>query len=217
MLVKKLALQRLGEIVTDHVFSGTMLNHNITFRNLVRQIIVADVEGSGALTRTALPIGGEKNRGLVVLVENVLLDLYALGFHKMFHPQDLHRCIILSDQFSFRTTSSVKLLLPRDGLGHSPSIRHASSSVALEVGMDSERGIHPPLDNVEIISREDQLIVSGSITILHKSDELLPVVLIRVLNPGAQKSNSRVDIGPCSLASKETFCEMRAKRPFARW
>ena len=88
------SLEWFGKKVSNHFGCWAVLNCQVAFLNLVGQEEVTNVNGTSSLTRTSLTISFEKNCGLVVLVQDVLLDFVTLGLHKKFSPGDVWRKIM---------------------------------------------------------------------------------------------------------------------------
>ena len=76
------ALEWLGVVIGNHFVGRTVVNFNVSFFNLVGQIKITNVEGTGAFSGAVLTVFQEKDSAFVVLVQNVVLDIVALGFHK---------------------------------------------------------------------------------------------------------------------------------------
>ena len=110
-LLKKLSLQRLCKIISDHLFRWQIFNHDIALLHLVCNEELMNVNCSGPLARALLTVVFQKNSALVVLIKNVLLDLVALGLQKQFGPKNGSGTVIHSDQFGLSAAASVELLL----------------------------------------------------------------------------------------------------------
>ena len=72
-LVKLFALQRLGHVVCNHVFSGTMLHCQIAFLHLICDKEIANVKRPSSFARRLPTIGLKQNSTLVVLVQDILI------------------------------------------------------------------------------------------------------------------------------------------------
>jgi len=90
------------------------LNPEISLLNLICQEKVTDVDCSGSLARASLSIVLQQNGGLVFLVQDVLLDIVPLFFHKELGPKD-HLCQVVGTyQFRLRAVSG-RVVRPADG------------------------------------------------------------------------------------------------------
>jgi len=95
------------------------------------------------------------------LVKKVVLNFVALGFHKMFGPEDELRHVVCANKFSFGAAASVKLLLAGSVEDATVSESHGSSGVTFEVGMNCRSYVDKPTDNVKSVSGKDEFIVPG--------------------------------------------------------
>ena len=108
--VKLFALQRLGHVVCNDVFGGTMLHCQIAFLYLIRDKEIANVKRTSSLARRLLTIGLKQNSTFVVLAQDILVDFITLLLQEQLCPRYFCNKIIHSNKFSFSRTSSVELL-----------------------------------------------------------------------------------------------------------
>ncbi len=78
--VEKLALQRLSEIVTDHLFRGTILNGEFIVVDSVSDEVESAVEVFGSLAAGLAAVLFQKNSALVILIKNGILMAISLSF-----------------------------------------------------------------------------------------------------------------------------------------
>jgi len=69
-------------VAGNHFVGRTAVSFDVSFFNLVGQIKVTNVKGTGVFSRAALTIFQWKDGAFVVLVKNLVLNFVALGFHK---------------------------------------------------------------------------------------------------------------------------------------
>jgi len=74
-----------------------------------------------ALAARSLAVLLQKNSTLVVLEQNIVLNVVALGFHEIPGPTDRRHEVISTYNFSFRSTARVELLLGGTHNGESSS------------------------------------------------------------------------------------------------
>jgi hypothetical protein len=86
--LKQFSLQWFCHVISDHLQSGAVLNSHISLLNLVCQKEITDIERTSSLAQTSLTICFQQDSTLVVLIQDVLLDLIALSFHKQLGPQN---------------------------------------------------------------------------------------------------------------------------------
>ena len=108
-LLEQPSLQWLARAVTIHLCSGTMLNPEICLLNLIRQEKATDADCSGSL---AMAVLSAIHQRVVVFVQDVLLGIMPLFFHKELGP-NCHLChVIGTHQFRLHAASGVQLLFP---------------------------------------------------------------------------------------------------------
>ena len=76
------SMKRLGEVVTNHVISGTILNADVSLLLLISNKEVPDVEVSGPLASRLPTIGFQQHGTPVVLVQDVVLERITLCFQE---------------------------------------------------------------------------------------------------------------------------------------
>jgi len=68
------ALEWLGMVVGNHFVGRTVVNFNVSFFNLVGQIKITNVKGTGVFCRAALTVFQWKDSDFVVLVKLCLIS-----------------------------------------------------------------------------------------------------------------------------------------------
>jgi len=137
-----------------------------------------------------------------------VLDFVALGFHKKFDPEKKLRHVVCANKFGFSAAAGVELLFAGSVEDATASKSHGSGSVTFEVGMNCEGCVDKPTDNVEAVSGKDEFIVSGFGQKDHETEEFAPIILVGILDSGAQGGNSELDVGTSPLAKEQGLrCE----------
>jgi len=80
---------------------------------------------------------------------------------------------------------------------------HGSSGVTFEAGTNWEVCVDKPMDDVEAVSGKDELIVPGFRKENHETEEFAPIILIGVLDLGAQRGNCELGVGESPFAKEE--------------
>ena len=81
-------LERLGEEISKHYISGAILNTHLLAANIVGNKKITDVNVLGVLCAGAFAIGFKKDTTLVVLIDNVVVNVVAMGSEKQTRPED---------------------------------------------------------------------------------------------------------------------------------
>jgi len=205
------ALEWLGMAVGNHFVGRTVVNFDVSFFNLVGQMKMMNVKGTGVFGRAAHAICQQKDGAFVVLVKNVVLNFVALGFQKTFGPENKLRHVVCANKFGFGAAASVELLFAGSVEDATALESHGSSSVTFEVGMNCESCVDKPTDNVEAVSREDEFIVPGFGKEDHETWEFVPIILVGVLDLSAQGGNHELDVRASPFAKEESLCNKGVK------
>jgi len=105
------ALKWRGVAIRNHFVGSTAVNFDVSCFNLVGQMKITNVEGTGAFSGAALAVFQWKDSAFVVLVENVGLDFVALGFHEKFGPENKLRHVVCANKFGLGAAAGVEFLL----------------------------------------------------------------------------------------------------------
>jgi len=77
--------------------------------------------------------------------------------------------------------------------------------------MNCESCVDKPTYDVEVVSGKDEFIVPGFGKEDHKTEEFTPIVLIGVLDSGAQCGNCELDVEASPFAKEEGLCDKGLK------
>ena len=93
--------------ISHHVTSGAVLDAHFAIGYSVCNKVVSYADVSGAFTARSLPIFFEFHRVIVVLVTDVVLNLFLLGLQEVPASNHLGKDVVHSHQFSFLRTLGV--------------------------------------------------------------------------------------------------------------
>ena len=88
VLMEELALQGLGQEVRMHLGCRTVHDPKVALVDLIMDEEESDIQSTCTFSGTALPVFGENDTGLVVLIDNIVVDMDTLSFEKQFRPED---------------------------------------------------------------------------------------------------------------------------------
>ena len=145
----------------------------------------------------------QKDGGLVVLVDHILVDSVALGLNKVPPPHDRRKRVIQPYQFRFGRATRVQLVPQRKRHSCALSERHHHPRVSPAVPMHAVRCVYPPAKELHIVDSQPQLHVHRPLQVLKHALELSPVVLIWLSHARRQKRDCRLDIRPRPRGEKE--------------
>jgi len=134
-----------------------------------------------------------------------------LGFHKKFGPENKLRHVVCANKFGLSAAASVKLLFAGSVEDATVAKNHGSSGVTFEVGMNCKGCVYKPTDNVEALSGKDEFIVPGFGKEDQETEEFTPIILIGVLDLGAECGNCKLDVGASPFAKEEGLCNKGVK------
>ena len=142
--------------ISNHVSSRTIFDAYFPIGDSVGDEVVSDVDVSRTLAAGSFAVVFEFDGTLVVLVTDVVLNLFLLGFQKVSTRNHLGKDIVHSHQFGFCGTLGVQLLFAGLREGYSLAHGHGSAGMALHVIVDSEGGIDMPLHLAGFVHCENQ-------------------------------------------------------------
>jgi len=121
------------------------------------------------------------------------------------------RHVVCANKFGFRSAASVEFLFAGSVKDATVPKSHGSSGVTFEVRMNCKSCVDKPTDDVKAVSGKDEFIVPGFGKEDHKTEEFTPIVLIGVLDLGAQCGDCELDVGASPFAKEEGLCDKGVK------
>ena len=101
-------LQRLAHKVRNHLYSAEVFNFYISLFNIVHHREIMNVNWSVPLSWTIFSVLLQYDCYVVVLVDNTLIDIDVMCFHKYCLPQNYSKYVVSADQFILGTAPSVQ-------------------------------------------------------------------------------------------------------------
>jgi hypothetical protein len=114
-------LERFCRVVANHVTRWAPDDRQFVTLHSIRDEEVADINVFRALAARNLSIRLEKNRALVILVQDIVLDPVTLSIHKIPRPAYRWHEIVCCDHLGLRGAPSVQPVLVRPDNWHSSS------------------------------------------------------------------------------------------------
>ena len=204
---EKVTLQWFGEEIGEHFESGAVANGNVAGVNAVFEPEVTDVDVArfGAGRRAA--IGGEVNRTLIVLLEDVARDCVALGLHEVFDPDGMGKVITGADGFGLSRAFSIEFLFGGFANQCSATERNSATSVTFEIGMDGVGSIDPCTEAAEVIGTKGEVVVEAARDVFQEATKFFEILLSGFCDPGGKETGGKEDVHAAAEGDVEEFSD----------
>ena len=161
-------MKRFGHVVCNHIPSWSPDYGKFALCDAVGNKEIPYIYMLHALADKRFPIIFQNNRGLVVLVQTIVLGIVTLSFKEILCPADHWHEVFDSYYLSLRRASTVELLFGGTCNGKPTSHRQSSSRVSSNVRVDCKRCVHPKFEDSTSIFTEDQRQCPHAGGILHQ-------------------------------------------------